>query len=128
MEQINLEPIDDRIIIKPQNPDTISSGGIYIPEGSQPEATSGIVVSVGPGAHLFGGQGDERYQMKCVVGDLVYYPKFGAHKLEFEGEEYVTIKEGDLFCRTILVPEIKKEAIKEVLAETKPLSDDAKNS
>jgi len=122
MEKFNLEPIDDKVVIKPIDPETVSAGGVYIPEGSQPEATSGTVVAVGPGPRLMGK--DDRYPMECKVGDVVYYPKFGAHKLEYENEEYVVIKEGDLFCRAKKEPEISKEAIQEVLKETKPLSEE----
>ena len=127
MEKFDLEPIDDKVVIKPKDPDTISAGGVFIPEGSQPEAICGTVVSVGPGAHRFGAvTGNERYGMKCKKGDLVYYPKFGAHKLEFEGEEFVVIKEGDLFLRIPYddTPVPNKEAIKEVLSKIKPLSED----
>lgn len=122
MEKVNLEPIDDKIIIKPIDPETVSAGGVFLPEGSQPEATSGVVVAIGPGPRMMGKE--ERYPMECAVGDLVYYPKFGAHKLEHDGEEYVVIKEGDLFCREPKKdPEVSKEAIKEALADTKPISD-----
>jgi len=127
MEKVNYEPIDDKVLIKPKDPETISAGGVYIPDGSQPEATSGTVVAVGPGPRMGAKtelSGDVRWPMKCKVGDTVFYPKFGAHKLEYDGEEFVILQEGDIFLRVPhTAPSVCKEAIKEIMAETQPLSE-----
>jgi len=128
MEQFRLEPIEDKLIIKPTDPETTTGGGVYLPEGTQPDATSGVVVSAGPGIKKLGAKdNNERYPMRCKVGDLVFYPKFGAHKIEYDGEGYVIISEGELFCRE-LPPifdekKIDKEEIKKVIKDTEPFKE-----
>jgi len=123
MKNFKLEPYDDKVVIKPHDRETISKGGVYIPEGSQPEATFGEVVAVGPGLrNMF--NVEDRASMRTKVGDKVFYPKFGAHKLEHDGEDYVVIKEGDLFVREekkeFQASDVNKEEVNKVLEETEP--------
>ena len=122
MKKLDLLSIDDKLIIRPQDPDTISSGGVYLPDGAQPEAIFGEVVAVGPGLKDITGGG--HWEMMCQVGDIVYYPKFGAHKFEIENEEYVVIREVDLLAiKKTDTTKVDKDAVKQALSDTVPLSD-----
>ena len=92
---VPLIPIGDKIIIKPLDPDEMTSGGVILPDIAQEGSSVGAVVGVGPGAILNNG---DRSKMQCRKGDTVYYPKFGAHALELENEDYVVMREADLFA------------------------------
>lgn len=102
MKKIDLIPVDDRVIVKPNDVENVSSGGVIIPEGSLPEADSGIVVAVGPGIRRTFMNTDfiknQRFRMECNVGDKVFYSKFGPNKLEYENEEYIVIRESELLA------------------------------
>lgn len=88
-----MKPYGDRILIKPEDPEKVSSGGIIVPDMAGEKALPGTVVAVGPGYP--GPSGFVETITK--VGDNVLYPKFSGHTIEVEGEEYVIIRETDLF-------------------------------
>jgi len=88
-----MNPIGDKLVIKPTDAAEISSGGVILPDLEQGVATQGKVVATGPGKLLENGQ---RGHMQTKVGDIVGYAKFGANKIVIEEEDYVVIKEQDL--------------------------------
>ena len=91
MEKLN--PIGDRVVLKAIGPDEMTSGGVILPDIAQEETMLGTVCSVGPGEVLSSGQIGS---MQCKVGDTVMYPKYGAKKIEVDGEDYLVIREKEL--------------------------------
>ena len=107
-----LEPIDDKIIIKKENTDGVTSGGLIIPEESQGQSKVGIVIAVGPGLKLMDRspvtktlltEGEyqntleiQRIGMKCKVGDKVIFSQNHGIKFEYKDEEYIVQREGDI--------------------------------
>lgn len=91
---MKFNPIGDRVIIKPLDPDEITKGGVILPDIAQEGSSLGEVVSIGPGAWL---QNGDRAVMQCEIGDKVYYPKFGAKEIECGDEDYVIIRETEIF-------------------------------
>jgi len=87
------KPINDNVIIKPIDAQDVSHGGVIMPDTSQEATMQAEIVAHGPGAVLLDGK---RHSMQVKVGDVVVYAKFGAKKLEHEGEEDMTCKEADL--------------------------------
>jgi len=89
-----LNPIGDRVVIKPLAPEEQTSGGVILPDIAQEGSSIGTVVATGPGMMLSTGQ---RANMQCNVGDKVYYPKFGAKELDYNEEEFVIIRETEIY-------------------------------
>ena len=88
-----MNPIGDKLVIKPLDATEMTSGGVIMPDLAQEIATQGTVVATGPGKLLENGQ---RGHMQTKVGDIVGYAKFGTNKITVEEEDYVVIKEQDL--------------------------------
>ena len=88
-------PIGDKIIIRPLDPDEITSGGVILPDIAQEGSCIGEVVAVGPGLLMMDGT---RSQTQSRVGDRVYYPKHGSFTLELESDDYIVIREADLYA------------------------------
>tara|TARA_R110002096_G_scaffold341966_1_gene534843 strand:- start:4 stop:291 length:288 start_codon:yes stop_codon:yes gene_type:complete len=86
-------PINDNVIIKTLDSQDITHGGVIIPDTSQEATMEATVVAVGPGAVLLDGK---RHSMQVTLGCRVVYAKFGAKKLDYNGEEYLICKEADL--------------------------------
>lgn len=88
-----MKPYGDRIVIKAMEPEQVSTGGIIIPDVGKEKALPGTVVAVGPGYPGPSGW------VECTSkpGDTVIYPKFGCHTFENQGEEYLIIRESELF-------------------------------
>jgi len=87
------KPINDNVIIKPIDAQDVTFGGVIIPDTSQEATMVAEVIATGPGAVLLDGK---RHDMQTKKGDRVVYAKFGAKKLDHEGEEYLICKEADL--------------------------------
>ena len=50
---------------------------------------------------------NEQTKMQTKPGDIVVYPKLGAKKIDYKGDEYLVLKENDIL--TILTEENNNE-------------------
>ena len=96
------EPIADKIIVKALDANDTTDDGVIIPDIAQDDTMQAEVISVGPGAIMIDGS---YCNMQTKPGDIVVYPKFGAKKLEYKGDEYLILKENEVL--TILTEEVK---------------------
>jgi chaperonin GroES len=88
MAQKNLRPISDRVVIKPAAAEEKTSGGIIIPDTAKEQPQRGEVIAVGPGK--------DGNLMTVQKGDTVLYGKYAGQKVEFEGEEFLIMREEDI--------------------------------
>ena len=86
---VNVKPLHDRVIVKPEEKAEKTAGGIIIPDTAQEKPQSGEVVAIG------NGKVDEPLTVK--VGDTVLFGKYGGTEIEIEGEKYLLLKESDIF-------------------------------
>jgi len=121
MKQV-VKPLEDKLLLKKiESPET-SAHGVIMPDIAQEGANMGEVIAVGPGRLMIDGK---RIPNECQVGDKVMYLKFEAHKIDFEDEEYMVIRESNVLVRYIidpveeLVTAIDKKELKTVLDEIK---------
>jgi chaperonin GroES len=90
---MKVRPVLDRIMIK-QDAAQDKMGKFLLAETAQQKPLRGTVVAVGPGALNSMGK---TIPMEVKVGDSVVYGQFVGQPVEEEGEEYIIMKEGDLF-------------------------------
>lgn len=95
MEEKGLYPLGDKVLLKVST-ETTTCGGVILPDLAQENTMTADVISVGPGQIKDNG---ERIPMSCKVGDQVVFPKFAAHKFEYQDEEYIVIRETDILTR-----------------------------
>ena len=88
-----VQPLGDRVLIKPQAPETVTSFGIIIPDGAKEKPETGIVTAVGPGRR---GEKGERIQLDVKVGDRVYFKKPWDEPIKIAGVEYYVVSESDI--------------------------------
>ena len=86
---VNVKPLHDRVIVKPEEKAEKTAGGIIIPDTAQEKPQRGEVVAVGSGKI------DEPLTVK--VGDTVLFGKYSGNEIELEGEKYLLMKESDIF-------------------------------
>jgi chaperonin GroES len=86
---VNVKPLHDRVIVKPEEKAEKTAGGIIIPDTAQEKPQRGEVVAIG------NGKVDEPLTVK--VGDTVLFGKYGGTEIEIEGEKYLLLKESDIF-------------------------------
>lgn len=90
-----LQPLGDRVLIKPLAAEEKSAGGIILPEKAQEKPREGEVIAVGPGKLNDKG---ERKVMGVKQGDVVVYSEYGGTEISFEGVDYLLIDEGSILA------------------------------
>lgn len=89
-----IKPLEDRILVKPAEPETKTASGIYLPETSKERPVRGTVVAVGPGKRLENGK---RAELAVKKGDTVVYGKYAGSEVEVKGETHLILRESELF-------------------------------
>lgn len=88
-----LQPIHDRVLVKPLNPDTVTKSGILIPDNAQEKPNKGTVVKAGKGRVLENGT---VVALEVKENDVVLYGKHAGQQVKIGTEEYVVLKEEDI--------------------------------
>jgi chaperonin GroES len=92
---MKLKPLADRVVIKPSPAEEKSRGGIILPDTAKEKPVVGEVVAVGPGKVSDDGK---KVAMEVKVGDKVLYGKYSGTEVTVEGEEYLIMREADIFA------------------------------
>ena len=92
---MNLKPLNDRVIIKPDVSEDQTASGIYLPESAKEKPQTGKIVSVGPGKLNDDGS---RTALAVKKGDNVIYGKYSGTEIEVGGKPHVIMHEGELLC------------------------------
>jgi chaperonin GroES len=92
---VNFRPLSDKVLVKPSDAETQTSGGIFLPDTAKQKPQEGEVIAVGPGRVLEDGS---RSQLAVSVGDRVIYSKYGGTELKLAGEEYVILDEDQIYA------------------------------
>jgi chaperonin GroES len=80
MSKLKIQPLGDRVLVKPAEAETKTAGGIIIPDSAKEKPQRGTVVAAGPGKK------DEPTTVK--VGDTILYGKYSGTELQVEGEDF----------------------------------------
>ena len=93
--KIGLKPLGDRVVVVPDDAETVSEGGIVIPDSAQEKPARGKVVAVGDGKRLDDGTRDSM----CVqVGDEVVYGSFAGSDIEVDGQKVKVLREEEILA------------------------------
>ena len=95
MSKINLNPLADRVVIQPKEAEEKTSGGIILPDTVKEKPVEGTIVAAGPGKVADHG---ELVKMDVKVGDKVLYGKYSGTEVTLGGEEYLIMRESDIFA------------------------------
>ena len=90
---MKLKPLDDRVVVKPQEAEEKTAGGIVLPDTAKEKPLMGKVVAVGAGKLLDNGK---RAQMSVKKGNTVLYGKYGGSDIEIDGQEYKILHESEI--------------------------------
>jgi len=90
-----IEPLEDRVVVKPLEQSEKTSGGIFLPETAKEKPQQGKIIAVGPGKMLESG---ERAEPAVKKGDVVLFAKYGGTEVEVDGEELLIMRESDLLA------------------------------
>jgi chaperonin GroES len=93
--KLRITPLEDRVVIIPDEETETMRGGLYIPDTAKEKPTQGEVIAVGRGRVEKG----ERIPIDVAVGDKVLYGKYSGTNITLDGEEVVIIKASDILAK-----------------------------
>ena len=89
-----IHPLEDRVVIFPDDEADTMRGGLYIPETAKEKPTQGKVLAVGPGRIEKG----QRVKPDVEPGDKVIYGKYSGTPYEVGDDELIIIKASDILA------------------------------
>jgi len=92
---MNLKPLSDRVVVRRVDSESVTKGGIFIPDAATEKADQGRVLAVGPGRRNSNG---ELIALDVAVDDQVLFGKFSGQTVKVEGEELLILREDDIFA------------------------------
>jgi chaperonin GroES len=91
-----LQPLADRLVVKPTQKEEMTKGGIYLPDTAKEKPQEGEIVAVGPGRMTDDGK---RIPMDLKVGDKVIYSKYGGSEIKIDDVEMIILRESDILAK-----------------------------
>ena len=85
---MKIKPLEDRVLLKIDQGDQKTKGGLYIPETAQEKTQTGRVGAVG----------DDKDVIKVKVGDKVMFDKYAGTNVKIDDEEHLVVKMSDLIA------------------------------
>ncbi|QGG93907.1 co-chaperone GroES [Actinomarinicola tropica] len=92
---MNLQPLEDRIVVKPAESEETTASGLVIPDTAKEKPQQGEVLAVGPGRF---GDDNDRIPMDISVGDTVVYSKYGGTEITIDGEDLLILNARDVLA------------------------------
>ena len=90
---MNLQPLEDRIVVRPSESEATTASGLVIPDTAKEKPQQGDVLAVGPGRRS--DNTGEIVPMDVAVGDTVVYSKYGGTEITVEGEDLLILNARD---------------------------------
>jgi len=90
---MNLRPLQDRIIVKRLEEETMTAGGIFIPETAKEKPMKGEVIAVGNGKKTEDGK---VIPVDVKKGDKVLFGKYAGTEIKIDNQEYLIMREDDI--------------------------------
>ncbi len=92
---MKMRPLHDRVIIRRMEEETLSAGGIVIPDSAAEKPIRGEVMAIGKGKLLENG---ELRPVDLSVGDRVLFGKYSGTEVKIDGEELLVMREEDVMA------------------------------
>src|SRR3954468_17683118 len=94
---MNLQPLEDRIVVRTAEAEETTVSGLVIPDTAKEKPQQGEVLAVGPGRRSE--QSGELIPLDIEVGDSVVYSKYGGTEITLDGEEVLILNARDVLAK-----------------------------
>jgi chaperonin GroES len=93
---MSLKPLDDRIVVQPNEAEQTTASGLVIPDTAKEKPQQGKVLAVGPGKRAE--NSGELIPLGIDVGQTVLYSKYGGTEVTVEGEDLLILSSRDVLA------------------------------
>ncbi|TML43084.1 MAG: co-chaperone GroES [Actinobacteria bacterium] len=94
---MNLQPLEDRIVVRPNESEETTASGLVIPDTAKEKPQQGEVLAVGPGRRSE--DTGNVIPLDVKVGDTVVYSKYGGTEITIEGEDLLILSGRDVLAK-----------------------------
>ena len=94
-DKVTIEPLGDRVVVEREDAESITAGGIVLPDSAQNKPSRGKIVSIGNGRLLDDGS---RSKMQVKKGDRVLFSSYAGEEFKLGGQELMLIREDDILA------------------------------
>ena len=94
---MNLQPLEDRIVVRPGESEETTASGLVIPDTAKEKPQQGEVLAVGPGRRS--DNTGEIIPLDVGVGDRVVYSKYGGTEITIDGEDLLILSSRDVLAK-----------------------------
>jgi chaperonin GroES len=93
---MNLQPLEDRIVVRPNESEETTASGLVIPDTAKEKPQQGEVLAAGPGKRS--DTTGDLIPLDVKVGDTVVYSKYGGTEITIEGEDLLILNGRDVLA------------------------------
>ena len=94
---MSLQPLEDRIVVKPGDAEETTASGLVIPDTAKEKPQQGEVLAVGPGRRS--DQTGDLIPTDVSVGDIVVYSKYGGTEITSDGQDLLILNARDVLAK-----------------------------
>lgn len=91
---MNIRPLHDRVVVRRNEEETTSAGGIVLPGSAAEKPSQGEILAVGTGKVLDNG---DVQTLAVKVGDIVVFGQYSGNTVKIDGEELLIMSESELY-------------------------------
>ena len=92
---IKIRPLHDRVIVKREEDERKSPGGIVIPDTAAEKPMKGRILAVGKGKILESGK---IRPLDVKIGDKVLFGKYSGTEVKMDGDDVLVMREEDIMA------------------------------
>ena len=92
---MNIQPLADRVVVKPVEEQEVSKSGIIIPDTAKEKPMEGEIIEVGTGRLTDDGK---KVDLEVKKGDRILYGKYSGTEISIDVDEYLIMRESDIFA------------------------------
>lgn len=85
---MKIKPLGDRVLVKTEETEEKTAGGLFIPQTAQEKTQAGVVVEVG----------DDKDVIKVKKGDRIMYDKYAGTTISIGGVDHLVMKMQDIIA------------------------------
>ncbi len=92
---MNIQPLADRVLVKPLEQTEVKKGGIIIPDTAKEKPMQGEIIAAGPGRITDDGK---KLSLEVKIGSKILYGKYSGTEVTIDDQEYLIMRESDILA------------------------------
>ena len=92
---MKIRPLADKVLVQRVEAETVTKGGIVLPDSAKEKPQKGKIVSVGAGKVLDDGT---IKKMQVKKGDTVLFTSYAGTEVKIDGKEYLIMDESGIMA------------------------------